>query len=132
MILVAPSNIRKELRVDRMILLDSQYAAIDETFLRKSFIPWFKDWCLSSGLNYKSEIRDCDKFVRAFAAQAHFSAWRRQSKYCVALGWMGVKDRNGHALNIARTEKGWVEIEPQTGEVSTLRSNHDSILFIVL
>ncbi len=116
-------------QVIRLIVVDRSYGVVDSNYLRESFIPWFRDWCKASGLAYASEARDCDKFARAFAAQAHFAAWRKQSSHAVAIGWMGVE---GHALNLARIQTGWVEIEPQTGDVRPLRRRIGSILYAVV
>ncbi len=123
-------EVERELsQVVRLIVPDRQYAVIDSKYLSRSFIPFFQDWCKSSGLHYASEARDCDKFARAFASQMHFAAWRRQSLYPAAAGWMGVE---GHALNLVRIQGGWVEIEPQTGDMRPLRRNLGSILYAVV
>lgn len=106
-------------QIGLLITPDAVYGVVDSNYLRESFVPWFREWCHASDLSYASESRDCDKFARAFAAQAHFAAWRRQTQLAAAIGWMGVE---GHALNLARIQSGWVEIEPQTGEIHPLRS----------
>jgi hypothetical protein len=127
------TEVARELpQVARLITVDAMYGVVDSNYLRESFIPWFKEWSRSSGLCYASEAKDCDKFARAFAAQAHFSAWRRQSQYAAAIGWMGVTDKGGHALNFARIQTGWVEIEPQTGDMRPMRNLAGSIIYAVL
>lgn len=133
MTILSNDDIRDELKGIRLLILpDARYAVVDSSWLRDSFLPWFKDWCLQSGLSYESEARDCDKFARAFVAQAQFSAWRRKNRVTGALGWMGVDDRGGHALNLVRTQHGWVEIEPQTGHTTPLRSDRRSVYYAVL
>lgn len=121
--------IRELPQVGRLITPDEVYGIVDSNYLRESFVPWFREWCHSSGLYYKSAARDCDKFARAFAAQAHFAAWRRQVIFPAAVGWMGVE---GHALNLARIQSGWVEIEPQTGDVRPIRRALGSILYAIM
>ena len=127
------NEIAKELAgIRSLILVDRVYGVVHSAYLRDTFIPWFKDWCIASGLSYESEGRDCDKFARAFAGQAHFAAWRRRSRPACAVGWMAVTDQGGHALNLARTEQGWIEIEPQTGVVQPFRTDRRSIIYAVL
>lgn len=116
-------------QVVRLIVVDRVYGVVDSNYLRESFIPWFREWCDAAGLAYASEARDCDKFARAFAGQAHFAAWRRQATFPVAIGWMGIE---AHALNLARIQTGWVEIEPQTGDMRPLRGRLGSILYAVV
>jgi hypothetical protein len=117
-----------------LLLPDSSVAVVDSNYLREQFLPWFQSWCLSAGLNYASEAKDCDKFARAFVSQAHFAAWRRQAQYAPAVGWMAVTtdNGNGHALNLVRIQTGWVEIDPQELVVRPLRSQRDSIRYAVM
>ena len=130
---ITTQQIRNELTgIRTVVLVDSVYGIVAADYLINTFTPWFIDWCRSSGLDYASEARDCDKFARAYASQAHFAAWRRQSQLPGAVGWMAVTDQGGHALNICRTEKGWVEIEPQNGKVTSLRDDRGSIIYVVL
>lgn len=114
------------------IPLDRVYGVVNHKYLVDVFIPWFRDWCFASGLHYKSEAADCDKFARAFACQAHFAAWRRQTPYTGAIGWFDTFEEKAHAANIARTDQGWYEIEPQTGGIVPLRDNRDSLYHVVL
>jgi len=128
-------QIRSELLGVRMLVVpDKIYGIIDHDYIENNFTPWFLNWCFSSGLSYASESADCDKFARAYASQAHFAAWRRKTKHTGSVGWMGVEqpDKTGHALNIARTEKGWFEIEPQTGKFNPLRDDLNSIFYCIM
>lgn len=124
---ITAEQIKDELLPTPVFLLDRVYGVVNHKYLASTFIPWFRDWCFASGLHYASEARDCDKFSRAFVAQAHFAAWRRQTPHTGAVGWMVVP---GHSLNLARTEAGWLEIEPQTGELRPLRDS--GIEYVVL
>jgi len=61
---------------------------------------------------YQDARMDCDKF--AFLMKGLISAEFGLSAFAFQLGFI---PQGYHAFNLARTDTGWVIVEPQTGEV---------------
>jgi hypothetical protein len=126
-------EIRAELEgIHPLILPDAGGAAIKHAFLVGELIPAWLLRVHELDLRYGPESRDCDKFARLFVAFCYESVIRSNEKDAALVGWMGVGDRGGHALCLARTSLGWLEIEPQNGARMPLRSPRDSIWYAVL
>jgi hypothetical protein len=132
-LILSQHEIREELEGIRCLILpDAGGAAIKHSFLVDELIPAWLFRVHELDLRYGPESRDCDKFARLFVAFCYESVIRSKASEAALVGWMGVGDGGGHALCLARTSLGWLEIEPQNGHRMPLRSPRNSIWYAVL
>lgn len=96
----------------------------------KSFVKWFEKELKVLGLTYQDESWDCDDYSVALNAFVDLALLRNKSHPPPQLvgrlvvyqdrRWAGVRAGGVHELVIVRTERGWLVVEPQSGEFGKL------------
>ena len=108
--IITNDQIRSDLSPTLCYCGDARYGIIDYDWLAGDFYFFWQEWLLSLGAVWSAEVWDCEKYALALQDQAHIAAYRADAMVAGALGGLVVPN---HALNLACTSKGWMEIEPQ-------------------
>lgn len=138
---ISSINLRIELlRFPRAftLLVDTDYACPTSGWF-SVFYDWWKKSRFDLGLTRWERINDCDNFARSFAqgAQDCYALTPVQPgeprPEALAVGEFLYQQQSGtgHAINIAYTERGFVFIEPQTGQFLTLTKQEEESCFFV-
>lgn len=116
---------------------DIDYALPKASWLTSTFYDFYKGWRVDHNLNEWTNQNDCDNFASlfyAFSQICHAKSSRSEQGIAVGEFFYGVGgDRvgKGHAINVAVTDKGIINIEPQTGATMPLnKAEKDSAWFI--
>lgn len=104
------------LRTIFILPLDLQYRIIPYQLLRVIAQQIF--------IIYKPELADCDDFAWLYKAEA---SKREENGIGLVIGWY----RGLHCWNVAITDKGVLQIEPQTGNIFRWNIHYIPILVII-
>ena len=117
-----------------IITPDTEYACPTVHWLKDTFYPWFQQQRFNLGLNKWDRRNDCDNFARAFAqaaADCHALSNGDDSEGLAVGEFYYHQATGGHAINVAFTDIGKVFIEPQTGQIITLKPEEERTCFFV-
>lgn len=116
---------------------DVDYALPQASWLTGTFYDFYKGWRFDHGFDKWKNTNDCDNFACTFfcfSQLCHAKSSRAEQGIAVGEFFYGINgDRigKGHAINVAITEKGIINIEPQTGAIMSLnKAEKDSAWFI--
>lgn len=120
----------------KMIISDVDYALPKASWLTGKFYDFYKGWRLGHNLNEWTMTNDCDNFASLYYAFAQIChAKGNRSEQGIAVGEMfyfvGGDETQGHAINIAITDKGVIAIEPQNGTIQQLSSKEKASSWFV-
>lgn len=133
MTILTSSDVLSELSdIHQITCLDPQYGVLGSDYLAKKLFPFWKDWLFDLGIQYVQDNWDCDKFARAFQSQVHIACFEAKAKVTALCGFMALDTpTGGHAINLVKTELGWLEVEPQNCTITRLRDDKSTIRYVI-
>lgn len=118
--------------------LDGHYIGVKEKSL-KDFLETYKK--AAKLKKFKLESSDCDDFGLFFKFFSSFVNTRKKNnKYALCVGFalvkakeeaLGIPPTKAHAINLIWSDKGWIVVEPQSGEYCLIKDYPNEIKWVL-